>query len=169
VKVTNRTVSLISSALVLVLTLIATLAFLPKPSTDAAELLGIPLPGDAGEPRVLVVTQSPFAYTAYVRFEITAADAQTLLADSNFQPPQTSDDPLAQLSQATLGNQSVATIAATSQPDWWSPQPGKPYLLAQRSRVSPSIPYTGPDGAWYILDTTSDPSHVTVYVYLVEV
>ncbi len=165
--VTNRTISLISAAIVLTLTFVLVTFYITTPPSDPAELLGIHLPGGASEPRVLVVNQNATGYHAYVRFDIAANEIPDLFADSNFQPPQPADEPLAQLARATIGNRTVADLASQDSPAWWSPSSGKTYLLAQRSRTAPSIPYTGPDGSWYILDTT-DPARVIVYVFILE-
>jgi hypothetical protein len=167
VKITTRTISLVATVILLAFTFALTTAYLNHPPNDPVALLGIQLPGGASEPQVLVVSQAPTTYHAYIRFEIAPHQVSALLADANFQPAQSDSDPLAQLERASLRNQSIATLAVQDRPAWWSPQPGKSYLLAQRSRTSPSQPYTGPDGSWYILDT-SQPSRVTVYVFVVE-
>lgn len=133
---------------------------------NSSDLLGFSLPTSVSKIQIAQNTNAR-ASVAYIRFEIGHDDVPVLLADSAFQPLQSSTDPFAMLDTAQLGDRSLAARASEQRPEWWNPPSGRPLTLANRSRPGPQIPYRGPDSAWYILDT-HNPDHVTVYVVTVE-
>jgi hypothetical protein len=140
----------------------------PGRNATAAELLGIPLPASAREEQ-LAITHDVFGeYRAYVRFVIDPADLPALLADPAFQPAQQGDAPLVVFSNAAVGRTPLVETVVRGRPDWWQPEAGRMFTLVYRSRPGPGVAYSGPDAAWYIVET-SDPARAVVHAYVLEV
>jgi hypothetical protein len=135
---------------------------------DPEALLGITLPSSVENMQVAVNYRFIGDYRAYLRFELNEQDLPALLADPAFQGIEQSNNPMAGIATAKIGQTSLATIAQQERPTWWNPLPGKRYTLTYRSFPGPNVPYTGPDAAWYVIDKT-DGGQATVYVYVLEV
>jgi len=140
----------------------------PSDRTSARDLLGVPLPASVTDEQVSVQHQSFGEYVAYVRFELDQADVPALLSDPAFQQAEQGTRPMAVFWNGSLANRSVTEIVQERRPAWWQPEAGAEFTLVYRSFPGPGVPYSGPDSAWYIVET-SDPAWAIVHVFALEV
>jgi hypothetical protein len=137
-------------------------------STDASALMGLPLPRSASDVRVDVRRESFAEHQAFIRFEMSPAEASQFFGDAFFSQQFDATDPHYILSSAVYRSQPLTDLTASQRPAWWQPASGRPYFLVYRSNTGPGSGYRGPDAAWYAVDK-SDPQRYTVYVYLIDV
>lgn len=138
-----------------------------RPPANAGELLGLSLPASVAGEQVELDRRGFGAYRAYVRFALDPADLTTLLNDPAFQLT-TPGQPLTIFDNTQIGPTPLVDQVLAARPPWWRPDAAPQVTLAYRSRPGPNTSYTGPDAAWYLIDT-SDPARAVVYVYIVEV
>lgn len=107
-------------------------------------------------------------YHAYVRFELPAAAADTLLSALADQPVLAdSQRPLQIFENAFSSSTPMLDIATANPPDWWTPAQTTRFKATYRSQ-SQTNGASQADSAWYIFDY-SDRARVVVYGFLFEV
>jgi len=139
---------------------------------NPSSLLRIALPARVTNVQIDIWPQFLDELDANVKFDIAPQDLPQLLADPAFQSTKNTNNPMSAFLNAVRGGTPMEQIVAASPPVWWQPEQsmgnGIQFTTVYRTRPGPEYVYSGPDSAWYIIDT-SDPKVYTVYVFVTEV